>query len=83
MVSVTNDALWGGMVQVEHPDGYTSCYSGLAVKEGIKAGEQVVSGQEIGTLGDIPAEISAEPHLHLSLMKDGKAVDPGQVLTLG
>ena len=83
VVSVTNDALWGGMVQVEHPDGYTSCYSGLAVKEGIKAGEQVVSGQEIGTLGDIPAEISAEPHLHLSLMKDGKAVDPGQVLTLG
>ena len=82
VVSVTNDALWGGMVQVEHPDGYTSCYSGLAVKEGIKAGEQVVSGQEIGTLGDIPAEISAEPHLHFSLLKDGKAVDPGEILSL-
>ena len=37
-------------------------------------------GEELGTLGDIPAEISAEPHLHLALTKEGKAVDPAEVL---
>lgn len=82
VVSVTNDALWGGVVQVEHPDGCTSTYSGLVVGEKIETGSLVVSGQELGTLGDIPAEISAEPHLHLSLQKDGKAMDPAQLLTL-
>ena len=83
VVSASNDTLWGGMVQVEHPDGYTSSYSGLVIGAKIQAGAQVKAGEELGSLGDIPAEISAEPHLHLSLMKDGKAVDPGQVLTLG
>ena len=80
VVSATNDTLWGGMVQVEHPDGYTSSYSGLVIGEKVKAGMEVRSGQELGTLGDIPAEISAEPHLHLAVAKDGQAVDPGVVL---
>lgn len=82
VVSVVSDPLWGGMVQIEHPDGCTSCYSGLVIADKIETGTLVISGQELGTLGDIPAEISAEPHLHLSLLKDGKAMDPGQVLTL-
>ena len=80
VVSAANDTLWGGMVQIQHPDGYTSSYSGLVIGENVKAGTEVRSGQELGTLGDIPAEISAEPHLHLALTKDGKAVDPGEVL---
>ena len=80
VVSAANDTLWGGMVQIQHPDGYTSSYSGLVIGENVKAGTEVRSGQELGTLGDIPAEISAEPHLHLALSRDGKAVDPGEVL---
>lgn len=82
VTSVSNDALWGGVIHIEHPDGYTSVYSGLITGEKMKAGAEVKAGEEIGTLGDIPAEISAETHLHFALMKDGKAVDPGEVLTL-
>lgn len=82
VVSASNDTLWGGMVQIQHPDGYTSTYSGLVIGEKIKAGAEVRSGDQLGTLGDIPAEISAEPHLHLAVSKDGKAVDPNEVLTL-
>ena len=82
VTSASNDALWGGVVTIEHPDGYTSVYSGLVIGDKVKAGAQVKAGEEIGTLGDIPAEISAETHLHFTLMKDGKAVDPGEVLTL-
>lgn len=82
VVSASNDTLWGGMVQVQHPDGYTSTYSGLVIGDKIKAGVELRSGDELGTLGDIPAEISAEPHLHFAVMKDGKAVDPGEVLEL-
>lgn len=82
VVSVSNDTLWGGMVQIQHPDGVTSAYSGLVIGENIKEGSQVKTGDELGTLGDIPAEISAETHLHLALTKDGKAVDPSEVLEL-
>jgi len=82
VTSVTNDALWGGVVRIEHPDGYTSVYSGLVAGEKLKAGAQVKAGEEIGTLGEIPAEISAETHLHFTLMKDGKIVDPSEVLSL-
>lgn len=82
VTEATNDALWGGVVRVEHPDGYTSVYSGLVIGEKIQAGAQVKAGEELGSLGDIPAEISAEPHLHFSLLKDGKAVDPGEILSL-
>ena len=81
VASVTNDALWGGVVQIDHPDGRTSVYSGLVTGERIKAGTEVLAGEELGTLGDIPAEISAEPHLHLALTREGKAVDPAEVLT--
>ena len=81
VASVTNDALWGGVVQIDHPDGRSSVYSGLVTGERIKAGTEVLAGEELGTLGDIPAEISAEPHLHLALTREGKAVDPAEVLT--
>ena len=33
-----------------------------------------------GTLGEIPAEISQDPHLHFALSRDGKAVDPAVLL---
>lgn len=82
VVSANNDTLWGGMVQIQHPDGVTSTYSGLIIGENIKEGGQVKTGDELGTLGDIPAEISAETHLHLALSKDGKPVDPREVLEL-
>jgi murein DD-endopeptidase MepM/ murein hydrolase activator NlpD len=82
IVAVSNDALWGGMVQIRHPDGYTSSYCGVDFLSTLKAGQTVKAGQELGTLGDIPAEISSETHLHLTLSKDGQAVDPASVLPL-
>ena len=82
VVSAENDTLWGGVVQIQHPDGVTSTYSGLVIGENIKADAEVKTGDEIGTLGDIPAEISAETHLHLALAREGKPVDPGEVLEL-
>lgn len=82
VVSANNDTLWGGMIQIQHPDGCTSTYSGLVIADNIKEGTEVRSGDEIGTLGEIPAEISAEPHLHLALTKDGEPMDPGEVLEL-
>lgn len=80
IVAVSNDPLWGGMVQIKHPDGYTSSYSGVDLLATLQAGQQVTAGQELGTLGDIPAEISSEPHLHFALSRDGRAVDPAVVL---
>ena len=83
IVAVSNDALWGGIVQIRHPDGYTSSYCGVDFLSTLQAGQTVTAGQELGTLGDIPAEISSQPHLHFTLSRDGEALDPALVLPLG
>ena len=76
VAAVSADALWGGMVQIRHPDGYTTSYAGLVLDGSLAAGDTVKAGQQLGTLGEIPAEISQDPHLHFALSRDGKAVDP-------
>ena len=80
VAAVSADALWGGMVQIRHPDGYTTSYAGLVLDGSLAAGDTVKAGQQLGTLGEIPAEISQETHLHFALSRDGKAVDPAVLL---
>ncbi len=41
---------------------------------GVKVGQKVHKGELLGTVGD--TGISTACHLHFSVYKDGKAVDP-------
>lgn len=76
------DPLWGGFIEIKHPDGCSSSYSGVSADKNLKKGANVKGGQKLGTLGDIPAEISMEPHLHFSIKKNGVFLDPGLYLKL-
>lgn len=82
ITTIGTDPLWGGFVEIKHPDGCTSSYSGVTVDKGLKKGANVKGGQKLGALGDIPAEISMEPHLHFSIKKNGNFLDPGLYLKL-
>ena len=75
--SIKNDPRYGITVVLEHAGGYQTVYSNLLTAEFVKEGEQVTSGQTLGTVGNTATfEIADDPHLHFEILKDGEYVDP-------
>ena len=77
--SVTEDALWGYVVEITDKNGVTWRYCGLGEPE-VKAGENVTTSTELGKAGKIPAETSGENHLHLECLKEGAYLNPESLL---
>ena len=75
VVSVSEDALWGGVVEVEDANGVTWRYCGVADPD-VKSGDSVTAAAALGTAGSIPAETSGDAHIHLECVKDGAYLDP-------
>ena len=74
--SVTDDALMGTTVVLEHEGGYETTYANLQSKPTVETGDSVPAGQNIGAVGTTAAAESGAPHLHFAVSRDGKAVDP-------
>ena len=79
VVSVSEDALWGGVVEVEDANGVTWRYCGVAAPA-VKAGDSVTAAAALGTAGSIPAETSGDAHIHLECVKDGAYLDPESLM---
>lgn len=65
----------GNGVLVSHGDGWETQYCHL--RRGtvaVKVGDTVAAGTKLGTVGY--SGMAAFPHVHLSVRKDGKAIDP-------
>ncbi len=77
--SVTEDALWGYVVEVTDKNGVTWRYCGLA-EPAVKAGDTVTTSDELGKAGTVPAETSGENHLHVECLRDGAYLDPEGLL---
>jgi len=81
VLSVTEDALMGVSVTVEGTDGYITTYANLAPNPPVAENDTVSAGDVIGLVGATSKiETDAPPHLHFSVFKDGKAVDPAEYL---
>lgn len=79
--SVSDDDLLGTTVVISHADGYQSTYANLQAKPTVNKGDTVSAGQVIGAVGETSIAESAEgPHLHFSVSKNGKTVDPEKFL---
>lgn len=78
--SVYNDKIYGITAVIEHEGGFEAHYSGLADGVAVQPSDTLVAGQEIGKLGSIPGESADGPHLHLSIKKDGKLINPLDLL---
>ncbi len=76
VTSVHDDPLMGMTIEVLHENDITSVYCGLAKEVSVKEGDAVKVGQVIGTVGEIPAEISLDPHLHFAMRSTNQWVDP-------
>lgn len=81
--SVRTNSLEGTVVTINHEDGFKSVYSSLSDQLKVKSGDKVSKGQEIGEASDSASnESKLNKHLHFTLYKDGKAVDPNNYLDL-
>ena len=64
---------YGNTVVVYHGLGYSTLYAHLS-RISVTVGDQVSSGDRIGSIGS--TGLSTGPHLHFELRIDGEAVDP-------
>ncbi|MCI5801408.1 MAG: M23 family metallopeptidase [Oscillospiraceae bacterium] len=83
VTAVTDDTMWGRVVEISHADGLVSRYCGLDPAAAVIEGDIVLVGDVIGTVGDTNlAETALEPHLHFEMLRDGEAVDPLETMGL-
>lgn len=69
----------GNVIIIQHTSGYQTFYGHMS-KILVKKGERVKQGQVIGREGS--SGISTGPHLHFSILRYGKYLDPARYLPL-
>ena len=79
VISVTEDKALGKVIKINHGNGITADYCGLS-ETTVKNGDTVKANQTIGVLGEIPSEAIEAVHLHFSMTKDNKAIDPLNII---
>lgn len=83
VTEISEDPLWGGVIKVDHGAGYTSIYCGVKPETALKVGDSVTTGQVLGSVDQIPSEVSMASHLHFSVQKDSANIDPMSLLQMG
>ncbi len=77
--NITDDALWGTTIEIEHENGFKTVYKNLSseLPEGVEIGSFVASGGIIGAVGSSAlVEIGEDTHLHFEMSVNGNPVDP-------
>ncbi len=79
--SVTRTDMGGTTVVIEHAGGLVSVYSNLAELPTVYEGDDVMTGEVIGSVGaTAPGETPENPHLCFKMKLDGQSVDPSEYL---
>lgn len=79
VTDITESALYGKTVVIDHGNGITAKYCGMG-KINVKSGDKVDSSTVIGIIGTVPAECADEVHLHFEVYKNGKTAPPLKTL---
>lgn len=75
-VGFTN--VYGNYVIIDHENGYQTLYAHMYKPCPLKKGQRVNQGTQIGQVGN--TGYSTGPHLHFTVYKNGKLIDPLTVL---
>lgn len=71
------DDLMGTTVVIDHGEGLVSVYANLTDTPAVEVGDAVSTGTVIGAVGiTAGSESGLEPHLHFSMLQNGKPIDP-------
>lgn len=69
---------YGTMVEIQHPNGYSTRYAHLsAVAPGLERGTLVRQGEVVGRVG--MSGLATGPHLHYEVRRQGQPIDPARV----
>lgn len=78
-----NNKLTATTVTIAHEGGVKTRYRFINVKEGLKKGDKVKRGDQIGTVAEPTGnEFKQGPHLHFEVEKNGKLIDPADFLEI-
>ena len=75
-VGFTN--VYGNYVIIDYENGYQTLYAHMYKPCPLKKGQRVNQGTQIGQVGN--TGYSTGPHLHFTVYKNGKLIDPLTVL---
>lgn len=75
---VTDSAIYGKTVVIDHKNGLVGYYHGVTAK--VSVGQQVRCGDGIGVVSEVKCEASDGSHIHFCLQKDGEWIDPQSVI---
>lgn len=82
VIKVYDDILLGRIIEIDHGNGITVKYCGLADNVTVSVGDTVKQNEKLATLSGVPSECADEMHLHIEVVKDGKSADPVKILKL-
>ena len=78
VTDIRNDPMWGNVVEVTSGS-YVLTYAGLGDELAVSLDLPISAGETIGSVGEIPCELSLEPHLHFDVKQNGRYVDPASL----
>lgn len=84
VTGIYSDPMLGYTVEITHSDELVTRYSNLAKEQTslIQVGDEVQSGDRIGTVGDTSiSELAEEPHLHFEVLLKKSKVNPLDYIT--
>jgi murein DD-endopeptidase MepM/ murein hydrolase activator NlpD len=69
---------YGNLVEIQHPNGYTTRYAHLSrIAPGVHGGVPVKQGELVGYVGMTGR--ATGPHLHYEVRRNGRAMDPARL----
>ena len=77
VVAVSFNQVYGNYVIVSHINGYQSLYAHLHAAT-VKVGQRINQGEKLGLVGS--TGYSTGPHLHFTVYKNGKLVNPQELI---
>lgn len=82
VLSVTEDALLGTTITLNHGNGLMTIYGNLAADVTVEQGDTVTAGETLGSVGSTAAgETNEGAWIHFAVEQDGVAVDPMDYLS--
>lgn len=72
------DDYWGGVVRLEHAEGWVTIYKCL--EPTVRPGQTLAAGDLLGRVITAPAEAVQEPHLHLEVEQNSASLDPAALM---
>ncbi len=78
VTAVEESATYGTVVTIDHGGEISTQYASLKDVT-VQEGQSVAAGDVLGTAATVPSECGDPTHVHLALLKNGKAADPASL----